>query len=337
MENNIVAISEHWLHENRLGMFNEIAGDIRFCGRASNFAKADNYGTRRGQGGVALLWKYNMVGVTEISNVIHDRICGIRIATKDGGTLNIFSVYLPAQGCGEDFEACLDDLAEIIESREQGSMNIIFGDFNADMGSLGGSRGKRAATKQGTALLRLVNEFGLTACNLDRCATGPVDTFCGPTEKSTIDYKFVPQEASNRIKACQVIGNEVLNTSDHNPVQVTLNIDNVRCYTRARVDSSIKRWEKLSEQERNERYCLPLAASTDEIIARLTSPTLDEGDLDRCIEDFVERMKEAASNIPSRKFRKHLKPYWNSRMNELKKDKIDSYRKWSKANRPRDA
>ena len=172
---------------------------------------------------------------------------------------------------------------------------------------------------------------------MDRSATGPVNTFSGPTGQSAIDYILVPQGFTARVRACHVIENEVLNTSDHNPVQVTLDIDNVRCYSKPSNTSHIKRWEKLSEHERKERYSLPLAASTCEITARLASPTLSESDLDECIEVFVEKMKVAASNIPSRKFRKHLKPYWNQRMNELKKDKIFSYREWVKVNRPRDA
>ena len=64
------------------------------------------------------------------SNIIHDRICGIRVPTSDSGIINVFAIYLPARGCGEDLESCL----EILESREQGTQNILCGDFNADVG-----------------------------------------------------------------------------------------------------------------------------------------------------------------------------------------------------------
>ena len=36
-DNDILLLSEHWLHANRLSRLNEIAGDINFCARASNF------------------------------------------------------------------------------------------------------------------------------------------------------------------------------------------------------------------------------------------------------------------------------------------------------------
>ena len=47
-------------------------------------------------------------------------------------------------------------------------------------------------------------------------------------------------------------------------------------------------------------------------------------------------MDEAAKNIPTSKFRKHLRPYWNDRMNALKRDKTESYSTWVRANKPRD-
>ena len=144
-ENDIVAISEHWLHGNRLEQLYEATSKFYVCARASKFAAPENYGTSRGQGGggggVALYWRKDLVGVSEITNVIHDRICGIRLQTISGGVINIFSVYLPAIGCGEDYGAVLDDLAEILELREQGSLNIVCGDCNGDLGLAGGPRG----------------------------------------------------------------------------------------------------------------------------------------------------------------------------------------------------
>ena len=89
---------------------------------------------------VAIIWRSSIAGICEITNIIHDRICGIRLSSDKGGIINIFSVYLPAQGSGEDLVSCLDDLAEILESREAGDLNIICGDFNADVGNEGGPR-----------------------------------------------------------------------------------------------------------------------------------------------------------------------------------------------------
>ena len=221
----MVAVAEHWLHENQLSLLSQISDKVSICGRSSNAARAENYGTRCGQGGVAILWRKSIGGggglVTEISNIIHDRICGIRISTVGGGVVNDFLVYMPAQGCGEDRDTCLDDLAEILSSREQGAINIVCGDFNADMGNRGGSKSKRRHTKQGLSLLNLIEEFGMSAWNLQVYATGPVDTYFGPTGQPTIYYILVPRACEHLVEKCIVKGEELLNTSDHNPVQVT--------------------------------------------------------------------------------------------------------------------
>ena len=332
--NDIVAVAEHWLHECKLSRLEEISDKIVFCGRSSKFASDENYGAKRGQGGVALLWKQDMVGVTVISNIIHDRICGIRVPTAECGVLNIYAVYLPAKGCGEDLETCIDDLAEILESSEQGAQNILCGDFNADVGRLGGCRSNRAPTKQGIALIKLVKEFGLHICNLSPSSTGPIDTYIGPTGRSTIDYFMVPHEMSGRVKVCKVLSNEVLNTSDHSPIQVTINVENFKSAPADKIGAGMKRWDKLNSGDIQAKYTDPLTGCTKHILDRLKQ-AVNESDLDGCIDELTNKIHEAAKGIPTSRFRKHLKPFWSERMDELKKDKVLTYNAWKSEGRPR--
>ena len=70
--------------------------------------------------------------VKEIKDLIHDRICGIRLQNPQGAIFNIFSIYLPSRGSDEDYGSVLDDLYEIVISREMGSLSIIGGDANGD-------------------------------------------------------------------------------------------------------------------------------------------------------------------------------------------------------------
>ena len=51
---DVIAVSEHWLNEIKLNRLEEISEHFCYCARASKFASAENYGARRGQGGVAL-------------------------------------------------------------------------------------------------------------------------------------------------------------------------------------------------------------------------------------------------------------------------------------------
>ena len=157
--NEIIAISEHWLHQNRLSCLAEVSKEFNFCARSSNYSKADNYGVKRGQGGVALFWKKQLCGVSAISDIIHDRFCGIRLETRGGLILNIFSIYLPAAGSPEGYDECLDDLAEVIESRELGSLSIICGDANGDLGHLAGGRSDRDPSPRGKCLSVFMSRY----------------------------------------------------------------------------------------------------------------------------------------------------------------------------------
>ena len=93
-------------------------------------------------------------GITPISEIIYDRICGVRVQTKDGLVLNVYSLYMSAAGCSDDFESVLDEVAEIIDTDKRGTCTILSGDFNAAMGFLGGKRSTRKPTKAGRNLAK---------------------------------------------------------------------------------------------------------------------------------------------------------------------------------------
>ena len=114
--NDLVCITEHWLHQNRLNRLSEISHDINHFSRASRHAPGDNYGYYKGQGGVAILWNNMLSSVTPLFQICHDRICAVRLQCENGTVFNIFCVYLPARGCADDFEETLDELGAIIEN-----------------------------------------------------------------------------------------------------------------------------------------------------------------------------------------------------------------------------
>ena len=63
---------------------------------------------------------------------------------------------MPAAGSIEPLEASLDDITEVIESREPGALIIVMGDFNGDIGFNGGPRGVRVATPRGKKSYRIL-------------------------------------------------------------------------------------------------------------------------------------------------------------------------------------
>ena len=170
-----------------------------------------------------------------------------------------------------------------------------------------------------------INEFGLSICNQGPNGKGPINTSVGPTGKSTVDYIMVPQEMVNRVYTCQVLSYDMLNTSDHRPIQIVIDIDKLTSNTVTKVRSGIKRWDRLDSQDVFVRYTEPLEVSTRHILYKLSHP-VSESDLDKCIDKLISKMHDAAKSIPTSRFRKQLKPFWYSRLDDLKKEKILTYK-----------
>ena len=83
---------------------------------------------------------------------------------------------------------------------------------NCDMGSLGGLRGTRSPKKRGIAFKEVLDKYNHFACNMDPSATGPIDTYFGPTGTSTIDYICVPRIPTKLYSGCSVHYDDPLNT-----------------------------------------------------------------------------------------------------------------------------
>ena len=83
--NDIVGVCEHWLHENRLMVLDDVAESHCVHARASNACVASEYGKGRGQGGTAIFWKKDIKSVSVVTNVLLDRACGIRVQNAVGG------------------------------------------------------------------------------------------------------------------------------------------------------------------------------------------------------------------------------------------------------------
>ena len=335
--NDIVAISEHWLHQNRLSLLNEVSSDFNHCARSSKFSSDDNYGIKRGQGGVALFWNKQYSGVSAISDIKHDRICGVRFETKGGLVLNIFSIYLPSMGSPEGYDESLDDLAEIIETREVGSMSIICGDANSDLGNSGGYRGSKPATTRGTRLFDFMSKYDLVAANMTHNSKGPIITHEGPTGCSTLDYIMFPSSLMDKVHDIKVVGYDPLNCSDHFPVVASLDIDQLLYkYSTALNAKQNKRWDRLDASEMYNNYTVPLIEPLSNLCTSMKA-THSTSDLDDVLEKVVEALKVADKAIPSTKFKAHLKPYWNQHLTLLKRDKVCKYKAWVSAGRPRNS
>ena len=334
-ENDIVMLSEHWLHANRLHLFEENFNGIDYFARSSKFAGADTYGQSRGQGGVAVLWKGSLGGVVPLNDIDHDRFCGIRLQTDKGVCLKLFSVYMPAMGSGEDLSCTLDELAGVLETAEPDDRIILGGDFNGDVGHARGTRGTRPPTIRGSKVIDMTNEYNLEITNLQEEALGPVDTYYGPIGSSCIDYFMTPKEINSTITECRVLEEDVLNTSDHLPIRLVLNLKLIPSASSVgHFNKSIK-WGKLSPERILELYTIPLQDKLTDLDSSLNRAEFSKDLIDEKVGDLVKVIHTAAEALPRSNYRKHVKPYWSERLNVLKKDKILHYKIWKDSNRPR--
>ena len=269
-----------------------------------------------------------------MSDIINDRMCGIRLQTYNNLVINIVSIYLPAQGSPESLPACIEDLCELIESRESGSMTIVCGDANCDMGHLGGKRGKSKPTIRGKKFYEFTISHNLVAVNLQPLAEGPVQTYVGPTGTTTIDYILTPQEMLPFINSCKVMDDECLNCSDHKSLIMSLAVGDLLPTTADVKTPRITRWNKISAEDIRKSYTNVVNKEMEDIltfVGMITKPT----QIDEALSMIVNVLVRASKALPTSKFRPNLKPYWNAELDELKAAKIFKYKSWVADGRPR--
>ena len=98
----------------------------------------------------------------------------------------------------------------------------VLGDFNAHLGSCGGSRGVGERNIQGVLLQELMDRCGLSAVALGSLAKGPKHTYCGGENHTTVDYILMNLRASASLASCLTHEMADLNTSDHLPITASM-------------------------------------------------------------------------------------------------------------------
>ena len=334
--NDVVALSEHWLHNNRLGILNEIDDNFECMGRASRASSEDKFGTHRGQGGVAILWRKDLKGTSRIETIKHDRICGLRIQTHNNISIAILSVYMPANGSRDNLSVSLDELEGVIGSLGDSVIPIVCGDFNGNMGTLGGKKGTGTPTKAGKYVKRFMDNQNMIAVNMLNIATGSINTFECHNGKSIIDYFMIPSYLESEVCRCHTGSYSDLNTSDHLPIEVTLNISMLpRMVTVDRCEPRL-RWDRLDNEMLVNSYQNPLNEKLRLLDAKMTNTVNDNDNIDGYFSDLVDAIHNAAMNVPRSKFRSNLKPYWSAELDALKKEKMFWFKKWKTEGRSMD-
>ena len=96
------------------------------------------------------------------------------------------------------------------------------------------------------------------------------------------------------------------------------------------------RWDKLTKDELKSKYGDVIAPALHDFNDYLNLNSNMTSIIDTSFERLINIVHDAARALPRSKFRKHIKPFWNSHLKELKLIKVRAYRLWVSIGRPRD-
>ena len=281
-------------------------------------------------------WDKKLKGVSVVSNIILDRACAIRLQTIDGKVFYFISVYMPAAGSSESLVASLDDVTEVIESREPGAIITVMGDFNGDIGFNGGPRGARIATPRGKKIIGFFVRHQLSPLNMQLSASGPVDIYQGQVNGSTLDYIAVSSVLCNQPYECFVSEWDSLNTSDHLPVNAIRTSGILYSEHKTPLKGHVK-WNKLTPHDKFLKYQCVLEPLIQESHSEFIDGSMDRSNIDASFQRLTDAILRVSDTLPHSCYKKNLKPFWNKELSSLKLKKVQSYRQWVSAGRPRAA
>ena len=137
-----IAISEHWLHDYNLNRIQQISDEYTILAKSPPQQEDPVYCVPRlirGHRGVALGWHKSLDRlISPLPFVSSCKMVGIEY-NPSHHSLYLISVYLPSRsGCTDEFKESLDQLDAAILLLPSGADIVIMGDFNADLGNLGG-------------------------------------------------------------------------------------------------------------------------------------------------------------------------------------------------------
>ena len=350
---NVLGISEHWLSGPELYKLDMLADSCnknctyKCCDRLINGPPEKG----RGYGGVAMFWDTN-IPCSPLLSIKSDRIIGIKVSICDV-KICIFQVYMPQprDNCGKDFENTLNDLECAILEHVNDSKIIVMGDFNVSLGTDGGPRGSGSCSFYGKRLINsLYNDKCQLICSdMSNLASGPKVTFNRDgVGSSWIDHIFVSADLFNSILVSKVLDEELLNVSDHVPVEITLKLKSKdSCIDLSDVErdcSNIKPlkvlWHKLKDDEIS-LYTRETNKSFANIVCDVER-CLDDDDVDSVTEIVTKGVINTSSTLmcnkckTGKKGKSNAKPFWSEELTLLSNEKKTAYFAWVDAGRCKD-
>ena len=142
----------------------------------------------------------------------------------------------------------------------------------------------------------------------------------------------------DNIKSCNVHNDCVMNTSDHVPISMILDIKLPRLYNVNASRVPRPAWNKLSRDEIIQCYTTPLEGVLGPLYIKYLQSigTCNELSTEVLLEQIVRHMIETSNtHIIKTKYRHNVKPYWSNLLSKLNKAKNSAWHQWIAQGKPR--
>ena len=285
---DVLAVTEHWLYQDELSFLETLDGNFK-CHCSSSSQNDLNYRWKRGQGGVAILWRdRNYFGQKIFTQ--SDRIIAVKIKSKQNQSLSLLicCVYLPStnHNFGE-FKKVLEDLELFCLKRQSmGETLIILGDFNAHM------HDKRSGQKEnvrGRMIKDVFDQLQMSVVNIEYECEGPMHTYVSSSGCSVVDYIFLDSTLLQDVKNVKVIDEHPENTAYYLPVKAEIilnaNSDDRSSIQRNQVIYSIA-WKKYTVNQLAEYSC----ALTETLKSMQEFNIIKKSDIDMMVDKLTKSM-----------------------------------------------
>ena len=158
------------------------------------------------------------------------------------------------------------------------------------------------------------------------CASGPVDTYEGQVNGSTLDYIAVSSVLCNQPYERIVSEWDSLNTSVHLPVNAIIRSSGI-LYSGNKIPlkGHIK-WNKLTPHDKFLKYQCVLETLIQELHSEFIDSSMDCTNVDTSFQKLTDSILRVSDTLPHSRYKKNLKPYWNKELSSLKFKKVQSYR-----------
>jgi endonuclease/exonuclease/phosphatase family metal-dependent hydrolase len=221
----------------------------------------DNIYTRRWYGGIAILWNKSLANnVEKCVDLGNDRICVIKVTLTGSMPVWIIGVYLPQRECAiSQFDEYLYQLEYIIERCQSEGNVVIAGDFNCHFGVGIGPRAWGRTTNNANKLKGSIDRQFLSIVDLESTCVGPKYIFhVNGVGTSYIVHCLVSDNLRSNVLLCQILDENILNTSDHLPIRVTLDVNLPKFHYISQHHVHRVAWEKLTDDNIQNSYTVPL-------------------------------------------------------------------------------